>query len=58
MGCYIPASNTYRELVSCSHTTDYQSRKLEIRFGQKKVVFELTENTITIFKQKNYTDIT
>ncbi|KAL6553562.1 hypothetical protein OROGR_007404 [Orobanche gracilis] len=32
---WFPASNTYRELVSCSNCTDYQSRKLEIRFGQK-----------------------
>jgi len=33
---WFPASATYRELVSCSNCTDYQSRKLEIRFGQKK----------------------
>ncbi|XP_043725388.1 serine--tRNA ligase-like [Telopea speciosissima] len=33
---WYPASQTYRELVSCSNCTDYQSRKLEIRFGQKK----------------------
>ncbi|PSS26607.1 Serine--tRNA ligase [Actinidia chinensis var. chinensis] len=33
---WFPASNTYRELVSCSNCTDYQSRRLEIRFGQKK----------------------
>ncbi|KAL6146611.1 hypothetical protein ACLB2K_057289 [Fragaria x ananassa] len=33
---WFPASKTYRELVSCSNCTDYQSRKLEIRFGQKK----------------------
>ncbi|KAL6521841.1 hypothetical protein OROGR_018410 [Orobanche gracilis] len=32
---WFPASNTYRELVSCSNCTDYQSRKLEIRFAQK-----------------------
>nr|GEY01764.1 serine--tRNA ligase [Tanacetum cinerariifolium] len=34
---WFPASATFRELVSCSNCTDYQSRKLEIRFGQKKV---------------------
>lgn len=34
---WFPASQTYRELVSCSNCTDYQSRKLEIRYGQKKV---------------------
>ncbi|CAH9087244.1 unnamed protein product [Cuscuta europaea] len=33
---WFPASATYRELVSCSNCTDYQSRKLEIRYGQKK----------------------
>ncbi|XP_048432847.1 serine--tRNA ligase [Pyrus x bretschneideri] len=33
---WFPASQTYRELVSCSNCTDYQSRKLEIRYGQKK----------------------
>jgi seryl-tRNA synthetase len=35
---WFPASNTYRELVSCSNCTDYQSRRLEIRYGQKKVM--------------------
>ncbi|KAJ8459510.1 hypothetical protein OPV22_032436 [Ensete ventricosum] len=33
---WFPASNTYRELVSCSNCTDYQSRRLGIGFGQKK----------------------
>ncbi|KAJ6737018.1 hypothetical protein OIU85_019120 [Salix viminalis] len=33
---WFPASNTYRELVSCSNCTDFQSRRLEIRYGQKK----------------------
>ncbi|XP_073525574.1 LOW QUALITY PROTEIN: uncharacterized protein [Phyllobates terribilis] len=33
---WFPASKAYRELVSCSNCTDYQSRKLEIRYGQKK----------------------
>ncbi|CAO2826595.1 unnamed protein product [Amaranthus hypochondriacus] len=33
---WFPASSTFRELVSCSNCTDYQSRKLEIRYGQKK----------------------
>lgn len=31
---WFPASATYRELVSCSNCTDYQSRRLEIRYGQ------------------------
>lgn len=29
--------NAYRELVSCSNCTDYQSRSMEIRCGQKKM---------------------
>lgn len=30
---YFPASQTYRELVSCSNCKDYQARKLDIRCG-------------------------
>ncbi|CAH8254541.1 unnamed protein product [Arabidopsis lyrata] len=33
---WFPASGTYRELVSCSNCTDYQSRRLNIRYGYKK----------------------
>lgn len=33
---WFPASKTYRELVSCSNCTDFQSRKLGIGYGQKK----------------------
>ncbi|KAG0473497.1 hypothetical protein HPP92_015354 [Vanilla planifolia] len=33
---WFPASKTYRELVSCSNCTDYQSRRLGIGYGQKK----------------------
>ncbi|KAI3860029.1 hypothetical protein MKW92_028811 [Papaver armeniacum] len=33
---HFPASNAYRELVSCSNCTDFQSRRLEIRYGQRK----------------------
>ncbi len=31
---WFPASKTYRELVSTSNCTDYQSRRLDIRYGQ------------------------
>eukprot|EP00761_Pharyngomonas_kirbyi_P008593 gb/GECH01008605.1/.p1 GENE.gb/GECH01008605.1/~~gb/GECH01008605.1/.p1 ORF type:complete len:467 (+),score=89.74 gb/GECH01008605.1/:1-1401(+) len=31
---WFPASQTYRELVSCSNCTDYQSRRLDVRYGQ------------------------
>lgn len=34
---WFPGQNTYRELVSCSNCTDYQSRGVNIRCGQKKV---------------------
>ncbi|OAJ44316.1 serine-tRNA ligase [Batrachochytrium dendrobatidis JEL423] len=33
---WFPFQGTYKELVSCSNCTDYQSRELEIRFGTKK----------------------
>jgi len=33
---WYPAQGQYRELVSCSNCTDYQSRRLETRFGHKK----------------------
>ncbi len=34
---WFPSQSSYRELVSCSNCTDYQSRALEIRSGIKKV---------------------
>lgn len=33
---WFPTLQRYRELVSCSNCTDYQSRHLEIRYGSKK----------------------
>lgn len=33
---YFPGSQAYRELVSVSNCTDYQSRRLQIRYGQTK----------------------
>ncbi|XP_046565749.1 serine--tRNA ligase, cytoplasmic-like [Haliotis rubra] len=33
---WFPGSGAFRELVSCSNCTDYQSRRLKIRFGQTK----------------------
>lgn len=33
---WFPGYGQYRELVSCSNCTDYQSRALEIRFGAAK----------------------
>ncbi|KAM4108382.1 hypothetical protein ACB094_03G041300 [Castanea mollissima] len=33
---WFPASQAHRELVSCSNCTDYQARRMETRYGQKK----------------------
>jgi seryl-tRNA synthetase len=33
---WFPTLGTYRELVSCSNCTDYQSRRLDIKFGTTK----------------------
>lgn len=33
---YFPGSQAYRELVSVSNCTDYQSRRLQIRYGQTR----------------------
>lgn len=33
---WFPFQKEYKELVSCSNCTDYQSRALEIRYGIKK----------------------
>ena len=33
---WFPGYDDFRELVSCSNCTDYQSRKLDIRLGHKK----------------------
>jgi seryl-tRNA synthetase len=49
---WFPASNTYRELVSCSNCTDYQARKLKIRMGkvgsqkEKRIVHTLNSTAI------------
>lgn len=34
--CYFPGMGDYRELVSCSNCTDFQARRMEVRYGQKK----------------------
>ncbi|XP_050237998.1 serine--tRNA ligase-like [Mercurialis annua] len=49
---WFPASKAYRELVSCSNCTDYQSRKLNIQYGQKsneqaKQFVHLLNSTLT-----------
>ncbi len=37
---WFPGSGAFRELVSCSNCTDYQSRRLRIRYGQTKKLNE------------------
>jgi len=43
---WFPASSTYRELVSCSNCTDYQSRELNVRQGQAKKGPESTKSYV------------
>lgn len=33
---WFPGSGAFRELVSCSNCTDYQARRLHVRYGQTK----------------------
>lgn len=40
---YFPGSQAYRELVSVSNCTDYQSRRLQVRYGQTKKMSGQTE---------------
>ena len=37
---WFPGSGAFRELVSCSNCTDYQARRLKVRFGQTKKMGE------------------
>jgi len=38
---WIPAQNAYRELASCSHDTDYQSRRLNIKYRDEAGALKL-----------------
>lgn len=40
---WFPGSGAYRELVSCSNCTDYQSRRLKVRYGKVKKMNEAAE---------------
>jgi seryl-tRNA synthetase len=33
---WMPAQNAYREIISCSNCTDYQARRLNVRFREKE----------------------
>ncbi|WUR05082.1 serine-tRNA ligase (SARS1) [Vairimorpha necatrix] len=48
---FFPNANKFRELVSCSNCTDYQSRELEVRYGilkenNKKVYVHMLNATL------------
>lgn len=48
---FFPHANKYRELVSCSNCTDYQSRELEVRYGvvkenNKKIYVHMLNSTL------------
>ncbi len=38
---WMPAQGTFRELASCSNTTDYQTRKLNVRLVRRNRQFEI-----------------
>lgn len=40
---WFPGSGAFRELVSCSNCTDYQARRLKVRFGLTKKMNEEVE---------------
>lgn len=44
--CWFPGYNEYKELVSCSNCTDYQSRSMEIRCGATKKMNETTKKYV------------
>ncbi|KAF5911050.1 serine--tRNA ligase, cytoplasmic isoform X1 [Diceros bicornis minor] len=41
---WFPGSGAFRELVSCSNCTDYQARRLRIRYGQTKKMMDKIKN--------------
>jgi len=40
---WFPGSGAFRELVSCSNCTDYQARRLQVRYGKTKKMNQETE---------------
>ena len=44
---WFPASKAFRELVSCSDRTAFQSRNMEIRYGQVKQYVHLLNSTLS-----------
>lgn len=45
---WFPGSGAFRELVSCSNCTDYQARRLQVRFGQTKKMGAQVNNQYTV----------
>jgi seryl-tRNA synthetase len=48
---WMPGQGTYREITSCSNTTDYQARRLMIRFrdeGGTRVVHTLNGTAVAV----------
>ena len=46
---WFPGSGAFRELVSCSNCTDYQARRLQVRFGQTKKMGAQVNNRSLFF---------
>ena len=40
---WFPGYGQYKEVVSCSNCTDYQARRLQIRYGESKVKGQTTQ---------------
>nr|XP_004659103.1 serine--tRNA ligase, cytoplasmic isoform X1 [Jaculus jaculus] len=45
---WFPGSGAFRELVSCSNCTDYQARRLRIRYGQTKKMMDKRKNNLRL----------
>ena len=46
---WFPGSAAFRELVSCSNCTDYQARRLQVRYGKTKKMNQEVNNEATGF---------
>uniref|UniRef100_A0A8C6QDD6 Serine--tRNA ligase, cytoplasmic n=1 Tax=Nannospalax galili TaxID=1026970 RepID=A0A8C6QDD6_NANGA len=49
---WFPGSGAFRELVSCSNCTDYQARRLRIRYGQTKKMMDKLKAVSSLFSPK------
>ena len=48
---WFPGSGAFRELCSCSNCTDYQARRLLVRYGQ---VRKMNEKVVPFSKDNNF----